>query len=99
MAAALSFLGIQFSDDDSIAIVSKAWLTPRKQEVLWPPIKKNKEILMLLQSNSEPSADWPVFGIKRCFFECSKYTDFHLFYYSSSTWYTAFYFKVVEIII
>ncbi|RLU23883.1 hypothetical protein DMN91_004091 [Ooceraea biroi] len=37
----MSFTGIEFTDDSGggVALVSSQWLTPRKQEVFWPPYK------------------------------------------------------------
>ncbi|XP_011859563.1 PREDICTED: uncharacterized protein LOC105557039, partial [Vollenhovia emeryi] len=74
----MSFIGIEFTDDSGggIALVSKQWLTPRKQEVFWPPYKFQSQYDKAIKKGVVPEEDgsWKIFKIKRCFFETDDYS-------------------------
>lgn len=70
----MAFVGVEFSDDENheggVALVSKQWLTPRKKEVYWPPIKSQKKFDDTLKKGEQPDeSEWTLYSIKRSFFE------------------------------
>ncbi|KMQ91808.1 hypothetical protein RF55_8283 [Lasius niger] len=74
----MSFTGIEFTDDSGggIALVSSQWLTPRKQEVFWPPYKFQFQYDKAIKKGVVPEQDgsWKIYKIKRCFFETDDYS-------------------------
>lgn len=59
-----------------LAIINTQWLTPRKHEVLWPPIKDQKQFNKLLSSNAEADATkWKLYSIRRCFYATGNFTN------------------------
>lgn len=70
------FSVIQFDESDggSVSIVHSKWLTPRRREVHWPPIKDGKAYNRLLTQNVDNSPDdnWKLYGVKRIFAETGK---------------------------
>lgn len=72
----MSFTGIEFTDDGGggVALISSQWLTPRKQEVFWPPYKSQSQYDKAVKNGVIPEEDgsWTIYKIKRCFFETGK---------------------------
>lgn len=70
----MSFTGIEFADDGGVALVNSLWLTPRKQEVFWPPYKSQSQFDKAMKNGviPEEKGSWAIYKIKRCFFETSK---------------------------
>lgn len=65
------FAVVEFSEDEGgLAVVKSSWLTPRKKNVFWPPIKDTKQFKKTLLCNKDPSKDsWLLYGISRIFYE------------------------------
>lgn len=63
---------VQFKDIDggTLSIVNTEWLTPRKCEVYWPPVKGTKAFERLLTCS--PNEKWPLYGVQRVFCETGK---------------------------
>lgn len=66
----MAFVAVQFSSDHTIAIIRKEWLTPRKSEVLWPPVKLQTEFDKAVKAAEPPQENWKTFHIARVYFEC-----------------------------
>ncbi|XP_061710095.1 uncharacterized protein LOC133519912 isoform X2 [Cydia pomonella] len=62
---------IQFSDQDggSISIVKNQWITPRRREVFWPPVKGSKAFEKVLADTKTPDEKWKRYAIQRVFCE------------------------------
>ncbi|KAL4704914.1 hypothetical protein ACJJTC_005702 [Scirpophaga incertulas] len=60
---------VQFKDNDggTLSIVNSEWLTPRKNEVYWPPVKGTKAFERLLTCS--PNEKWHLYGVQRVFCE------------------------------
>lgn len=65
---------IQFNESDggSVSIVRNKWLTPRRREVYWPPIKEGKAFDRQLALDNSPDEKWKLYGIQRIFVETGK---------------------------
>lgn len=65
------FVLIEFKEVDGggVAVVSEAWLTPRKREVFWPPVKDQKQFNKLLNTKDLDISKWKLFQIERCLYE------------------------------
>lgn len=74
----MAFVGIELyadkdsNDSGSLAIVHPLWLTPRKQEVLWPPVKTQHNYDKLLKKGEIPNENWETYKIKRVLFTTGK---------------------------
>lgn len=65
----MPYLVIEF-EDGGLAVVSSNWVTPRKREVYWPPVKESKNFEKLLKRNEEVVVDtWKLHPIQRIFCE------------------------------
>uniref|UniRef100_A0A1Y1LWW9 DUF4806 domain-containing protein n=1 Tax=Photinus pyralis TaxID=7054 RepID=A0A1Y1LWW9_PHOPY len=62
---------VEFDDDDGVAIVNTAWLTPRKRETYWPPTKDREKFYKILTCDQSNTSSWNLYKIKRVFY----YTD------------------------
>lgn len=69
----MAFVAVQFASDHTIAIIRKEWLTPRKSEVLWPPVKLQTEYEKAVKAAEPPQENWKTFDIERFYFECGWY--------------------------
>ncbi|KAL4702009.1 hypothetical protein ACJJTC_005597 [Scirpophaga incertulas] len=67
------YVVVQFEDKDQgegLGLVLSKWITPRKSEVFWPPVKEQYKFDKLLKQNEEPDREkWATYGISRCFYE------------------------------
>lgn len=63
------YVGVEFPDEDGggVALIHTKWLTPRKQEVWWPPSKQR--VSKALKKGESPSHDWRRYNITRIFFK------------------------------
>jgi len=72
----MAFVEVEFcteaGDDGSLAIVHSQWLTPRKQEVLWPPVKTQDNFNKLLKKRETPTEKWQIYKIKKVLFTTGK---------------------------
>lgn len=73
------FVGIEFCEADGggIALIHEKWLTPRKREVWWPPVKQQDQFSKALKKGESPASNWKIFSVSRTFFEEGE-TDFIL---------------------
>ncbi|XP_031335035.1 uncharacterized protein LOC116164914 [Photinus pyralis] len=70
----MPFIGVQFEEGETIAIVNKSWLTPRKQEVFWPPYRTQEQYYRSLKNHEAPSeTTWKLYKVSRIFFEEDDY--------------------------
>ncbi|KAL4719707.1 hypothetical protein ACJJTC_007896 [Scirpophaga incertulas] len=62
------YVVVQFEDKDQgggLGLVLSKWITPRKSEVFWPPVKEQYKFDKLLKQNEEPDREkWATYGIK-----------------------------------
>jgi len=67
----MAFVGIEFgSCGGGVALVHSSWLTPRKQEVFWPPFKQQSQFNKALTKGTSPEeSTWQLYPVKRSFFE------------------------------
>ncbi|XP_067208313.1 uncharacterized protein [Linepithema humile] len=67
----MSYVLIEFDDGGgSVAVVRSTWLTPRKREVFWPPVKDQKTFNKILESVVHAhTATWKLYPVQRCLFE------------------------------
>lgn len=70
----MAFLGVEFVEDSSLAVIRSEWLTPRKKEVLWPPFKTQDLYNKALLKGENPENDWIPYAITRTIFECGNNT-------------------------
>lgn len=67
------YIGVQFEEEGSLALVNELWITPRKREVFWPPVKNQIQFDKLLKNSARPDEDtWKLYKISRCIFECGE---------------------------
>lgn len=75
----MAFVGIEFAAEDSteeggaVSLVHSSWLTPRKQEVWWPPVKHQDLFQKTLRKGTVPQNTWDIHKVKRCFFAEGKF--------------------------
>lgn len=56
--------------ENSVAIVRKSWLSPRKREVFWPPAKSQKAFDRTLQIQTHEDIEtWNMYPVARCLYE------------------------------
>ncbi|EFN62596.1 hypothetical protein EAG_06404, partial [Camponotus floridanus] len=57
---------IEFDDGGGVAVVRKTWITPRKREVFWPPMKDQKTFNKVLENTLYPDTEkWKLYSIVR----------------------------------
>lgn len=67
----MAYVGVEFSEKDTIGLVHCSWFTPLKHEVFWPPYKSSSTFLKALTSAEEPDQNtWKLSHVNRKFFEC-----------------------------
>lgn len=72
LAAQMAYVLVEF-EDGGVAVVAKSWLTPRKKEVFWPPVKQQTHYDRYVKDLIEADTDhWKLHGIKRVFYETGK---------------------------
>lgn len=58
------------AEGGGVAIIDKRWLTPRKKEVFWPPVKEQKQFDKILKCKEYANMEtWKIYKILRCFYE------------------------------
>ncbi|XP_050510460.1 uncharacterized protein LOC126887142 [Diabrotica virgifera virgifera] len=64
----------QEEDGGGLSIVNSTWLTPRKTEVRWPPIKDNLQFKKVLRK-LEPEIDetWKIYGVQKIFYSTDDF--------------------------
>lgn len=70
------FSVIEFRENDGggISIVNSKWLTPRKQEVYWPPIKDNLKFEKVIRKvEQEVDSTWKLYPVERIFYTSGKF--------------------------
>lgn len=69
----MAFVGIEFSEESGagvVELVHSSWLTPKKQEVWWPPLKHREAFdKALCKGDLSAEETWSIYKIKRCFFK------------------------------
>lgn len=70
----MSYVLIEFDDGGgSVVVVRSTWLTPRKREVFWPPVKDQKTFDKILESTVHAhTATWKLYAVQRCLFQTGK---------------------------
>lgn len=65
-----SFLVIEF-EEGGLAVVQSHWVTPRKKEVYWPPVKNRSTFAKLLQADepADINDSWKLYPIQKIFYE------------------------------
>lgn len=65
-----NLLGVQFEEQGRavICIISSNWLTPKKQQTLWPPYKKQYQYEQSLKKGETPSSGWTLHKIEKVLF-------------------------------
>ncbi|KAJ8944605.1 hypothetical protein NQ314_009440 [Rhamnusium bicolor] len=72
----MTFVGVEFTANEGLAIISVNWLTLRKKEVFWPDSKKQSCYEKLLKNHTIPDEDsWQLYSIQRCFFNTELTSD------------------------
>ncbi|CAG9762341.1 unnamed protein product [Ceutorhynchus assimilis] len=71
------FAVIEFKEADGggLSLVNSQWLTPRKQEVFWPPIKNSSnfsKVLRRVEQDIDPDK-WKLFGVEKVFYETEDF--------------------------
>lgn len=71
----MAYAVIEFANSagGGVAQINSSWLTPRKKEVLWPPIKQQHLFDKVVKSGEVPSESWETFGVSRVFYETGKF--------------------------
>lgn len=64
------FVGIEFleADGGGVALIHEKWLTPRKKEVWWPPVKQRDHFSKALKKVN-PLLKTGRYSVARTFFE------------------------------
>ena len=57
-------------EDESTDVVPACWLTPKKTQCYWPPVKPGA-ITRLVRQLAEPAVDWPLCNA-HCLTFCGK---------------------------
>ncbi|KAB0794081.1 hypothetical protein PPYR_13701 [Photinus pyralis] len=72
----MAFVGVEFDarSGGGVAIINRNWLTPRKQEVFWPPYKYQSDFDMAVKKAEQPSDRWRIFKLKRKLFESNEFS-------------------------
>jgi len=66
----MSYVLIEFDDGGGVAVVRKTWITPRKKEVFWLPMKDQKTFYKVLESTLYPDTEkWKLYSILRCLYD------------------------------
>lgn len=69
---------IEGNDDNSLAIIHSQWLTPRKGEVLWPPVKTQDNFNKLLRKGEHSTEKWNIYKIRKILFITGKQNNINL---------------------
>lgn len=70
----MSYVVIEFSDGGGVAVVRNIWLTPRKKEVFWPPMKDQRTFDKILEKTVHADTEkWKLYPIQRCLFETGEH--------------------------
>lgn len=70
----MAYVLIEFEDGGGVAIIRKTWLTPRKKEVFWPPLKDQKTFDKILENTKYPDTEkWKLYPILKCLYETGKH--------------------------
>lgn len=71
------FAIVEFSDKEGggLSLINSRWLTPRKKEVLWPPIRDSLQFNRILRDSNHvvDTETWKTYEISRIFYECGKF--------------------------
>lgn len=70
----MAFVVVEFSEESGggVAIVNSCWLTPRKKEAFWPPIKQQNVFDKALKNGDAPQESWETVKIQRVFYETGE---------------------------
>lgn len=75
----MSFFVIEFVEG-GLAVVPSVWLTPRKKEVYWPPVKDTILYKKLVKRQEEVDENsWKLYSVQKVFCETGKYFYFAKF--------------------
>lgn len=69
------YIVVEFGEKDGggLAVVQKEWLTPRKKEVFWPPVKETKQFNKILQQSNNPDLNnWSIYSVSKIYYETGK---------------------------
>lgn len=73
----MAYVLIEFEDGGGVAVVRKTWITPRKKEVFWPPLKDQKTFDKILETTKYPDTEkWKVYSILKCLYETGEHEIF-----------------------
>lgn len=66
---------MEFSESagGGLAVVHEGWFTPRKTEILWPPLKDVVSFNKLLKKGQHPEDTWKLYGVARTFYKSGMY--------------------------
>ncbi|KAF5277456.1 hypothetical protein FQR65_LT15986 [Abscondita terminalis] len=66
---------IEFKDDEGLSIVNSGWLTPRKREVFWPPVKDQSAFNKVVRKSEVDSETWKLYSINKVYYECELFFE------------------------
>ncbi|XP_031330462.1 uncharacterized protein LOC116178993 [Photinus pyralis] len=66
----MAYAGVEFADDNAVALICSSWLTPRKKHLYWPPYQSQDLYDKALRKNEHHVESWVQYSINRCFFFC-----------------------------
>lgn len=72
----MSFVLVEFDDGGGVAVVRKTWLTPRKREVFWPPMKDQRTFdKTLINTEHADIEKWKLYPVVRCLYETGEHKN------------------------
>ncbi|KAB0798550.1 hypothetical protein PPYR_09543 [Photinus pyralis] len=76
----MAYAGVEFADDNAVALICSSWLTPRKKHLYWPPYQSQDLYDKALRKNEHHVESWVQYSINRCFFFCGKLLNIYFCY-------------------
>ncbi|KAL1509930.1 hypothetical protein ABEB36_004594 [Hypothenemus hampei] len=58
-----------------LGVINESWLTPRKKQTFWPPLKNQKLFNKCLANKAEADENWPIYDIERHYYRTSEETS------------------------
>lgn len=59
---------VEFTTEGSVSVIRTEWITPKKNEVFWPPEKDPSKFEKLLTKGKEITSEWKLYDINRKFY-------------------------------
>lgn len=71
----MPFFVVEF-EEGGLAVVPSFWLTPRKKEVYWPPVKDTNLYKKMVKRQEQVDGNtWKLYSIQKVFCETGKYPE------------------------